>query len=46
MSLAIHCFVKGVKITPRFPKVMEDEIVAKNEAALQANTKKATEFGL
>ena len=46
MSLAIHCFATVDKMASRFETFSEDEICAINEAVVQKNTKKATNFGL
>ena len=46
ISLAIHCFATGAKMASRFKTFSVDEIWAINEAVVQRNTKKATNFGL
>ena len=45
MSLAIHCFATVAKMASRFETFSEDEICVINEAVVQTNTKKATNFG-
>ena len=42
----MHGFAIGAKIASRFETFLEDEIWAINEAVMQTNTKKATNFGL
>ena len=42
----IHCFGTRFKMASRFATVSKDEILAVNEAAAPANTKKETKFGL
>ena len=44
--MTIHGFAIGAKIASRFETFSEDEIWAINEAVMQTNTKKATNFGL
>ena len=44
--MTIHGFAITGKIASRFETFSEDEIWAINEAVMQTNTKKATNFGL
>ena len=46
ISLAFHCFETGAKMASRLETFSEDENWAINEAVVQTNTKKATNFGL
>ena len=44
--MAIHGFAIGAKIATGFESFSEDEIWPINEAVMQTNTKKATNFAL
>ena len=41
-----NCFETSIKMASRFATVSEEEILAINEEAVPANTKRATKFGL
>ena len=45
-SLAIYCFATEAKMASLFEKFSEAEIWAINEAVVQTNTKKSTNFTL
>ena len=46
MNPPIHCFASGAKMASRFKTFLEDGIWPINEAVVQRNTRKATNFGL
>ena len=46
ISLAVHCFATGAKMVSGFETFLEDKICVINEAVVQTNTKKVTNFGL